>query len=183
MSKSEPKSGPKKAADHSEESVGLDRAEADVAFIEALARILRDNDLAELDVTREYGEDDELQVRLSRYAASIATAPLAAPAVAAPAPAAVAAAPAAAETDAAPAVDEAGMVRSPIVGTAYLQPSPEADAYVQVGDTVAEGETLLLVEAMKVMNAIPSPRAGTVREVLVSNGQPVEFGQPLMIIG
>lgn len=161
------------------------RADADVDFIEALARILRENDLAELDVTREYGEDDELQVRLSRYGAGLATAPVPAapptPVAAAP----VAAAPAAAieapvgEVDAS---NDARAVTSPMVGTVYLQPSPDADNFVKVGAKVSEGDTLVIVEAMKVMNAIPSPRDGVVKKILVENEQPVEYGAPLMII-
>ena len=180
MSKSEQgKSGsPKKDAAEAES-----RAEADVAFIEALARILRDNDLAELDVTREYGEDDELQVRLSRYASAVATAPISAPAIA-PAPAAVSPAPVAAapEPVSENPADDPNCVTSPMVGTVYLAPEPKAAAFVQVGDTVSEGDTLLIIEAMKTMNHIPAPRAGVVKQVLASDAQPVEFGAPLLIL-
>ncbi|MGC9419747.1 MAG: acetyl-CoA carboxylase biotin carboxyl carrier protein [Rhodovulum sp.] len=160
--------------------------EADVAFIQALAEMLREHDLTELQVKREYGEDDSLDVRVSRSAPAPAPAPVAtAPAAyAMPAPA-TAPAPAAAGDDGSPADDPAqhpGAVTSPMVGTAYLQPEPGSDAFVKVGDSVSEGQTLLIVEAMKTMNHIPAPRAGTVKRILVEDGAPVEFGAPLMII-
>ncbi len=85
----------------------------------------------------------------------------------------------------APAMDDAahpGAVTSPMVGTAYLSPEPDANPFVQAGDTVAEGQTLLIVEAMKMMNPIPAPRSGKVAQVLVSNGAPVEYGEVLVII-
>lgn len=156
--------------------------ESDVAFIEALAELLRKNDLTELEVMREYGEDDSLNVRVSRQ---MATAPVvhqvAAPAApAAPATPAAAPAPAAASAD--PAQDP-GAVTSPMVGTVYLSSEPGADPFVQVGDKVAEGQTILIVEAMKTMNQIPAPHAGTVKRVLVEDGAPVEFGAPLVILG
>ncbi|TCP38715.1 acetyl-CoA carboxylase biotin carboxyl carrier protein [Rhodovulum marinum] len=154
--------------------------EADVAFIQALAELLREHDLTELQVKREYGEDDSLDVRVSRSGpAPVAAAPAA---YAMPAPAAAAPAPVA---DTAPADDPAlhpGAVTSPMVGTVYLQPEPGSDAFVKVGDSVTEGQTLLIVEAMKTMNHIPAPRAGTVKRILVEDGAPVEFGAPLMII-
>jgi acetyl-CoA carboxylase biotin carboxyl carrier protein len=95
----------------------------------------------------------------------------------------VAAAPAAALTPA-PASDApaAGSVSSPMVGTAYLSPEPNAAAFVKVGDRVAKGQTILIIEAMKVMNPIPAPHAGTVTQILVQDGQPVEFGEPLMVV-
>jgi acetyl-CoA carboxylase biotin carboxyl carrier protein len=160
--------------------------ESDVAFIEALAELLRKNDLTELEVMREYGEDDSLNVRVSRQVAAAPVAQVAVPAAApAPAPAAApASAPAAAPAPAAedPAQDP-GAVTSPMVGTAYLAPEPGAANFVQVGDQVAEGQPLLIVEAMKTMNQIPAPRAGTVKRVLVEDGAPVEFGAPLVILG
>ncbi|MEX5726835.1 acetyl-CoA carboxylase biotin carboxyl carrier protein [Rhodovulum iodosum] len=149
----------------------------DVAFIQALAELLNVNELTELSVKREYGEDDSLDVRVSR-AAPVAAAPVAAPLpAAAPTPAAPA--------PAAPVEDPAqhpGAVTSPMVGTAYLQPEPGSEAFVSVGSTVTEGQTLLIVEAMKTMNHIPAPRAGTVKRILVEDGAPVEYGAPLMII-
>ncbi len=104
-------------------------------------------------------------------------------AVAAPAaaPAPVAAAPAASAAPAAEAVP-AGTVTSPMVGTVYVAPEPGSAAFVKVGDSVSEGQTLLIVEAMKTMNPIPAPKAGTVKSIQVTDGQPVEFGQPLLVI-
>ena len=176
----------KRDSEDAEMASGRLRAEADVAFVEALARVLKDNDLAEIEVTREYGEDDELQVRLSRYAASSAPMQMMAPQAALPAPAAAAAAPVAGAGAAAPAEgdpsDHPGCVPSPMVGTIYMSPEPGAALFVNEGDRVEEGQTLLIVEAMKTMNHIPSPRAGVVKKILVANEQPVEFGSPLMIV-
>ncbi|KUJ76173.1 acetyl-CoA carboxylase biotin carboxyl carrier protein subunit [Ruegeria marisrubri] len=160
------------------------RHEADVAFIKALAELLRENDLTELQVKREYGEDDSLNVCVSRISQT-AAAPVQ---VAVPAPAAPAAAPAAAAAPApaaAPAEDPAshpGAVTSPMVGTVYLQPEPGAAPFVSVGSNVSEGDTLLIVEAMKTMNHIHAPKAGTVKRILVGDGDAVEFGTPLVII-
>ena len=92
------------------------------------------------------------------------------------------AAPAAATPAAEAAVTTAGMVTSPMVGTAYLAPSPGAAPFVKVGDTVKEGQTLLIIEAMKTMNQIPAPRAGRVVRVIVTDGQPIEYGEPMMIV-
>ncbi|QGX98491.1 acetyl-CoA carboxylase biotin carboxyl carrier protein [Roseovarius faecimaris] len=159
--------------------------ESDVAFIKALAELLNENELTELQVKREYGENDSLNVRVSRrqdVAAQVAL-PAAAP-VAAAAPAAAAPAASAAEP-AAPADDPAnhpGAVTSPMVGTVYMQAEPGAPSFVSVGDQVSEGDTLLIVEAMKTMNHIPAPRSGTVKRILIEDGAAVEFGSPLMII-
>ncbi|MCV2880649.1 acetyl-CoA carboxylase biotin carboxyl carrier protein [Actibacterium sp. XHP0104] len=156
--------------------------EADVAFVQALAELLRDNDLTELQVKREYGEDDSLDVRVARQQQVVTTIAAAPAPVAAAAPAA----PAAPAADAAPSsgdpAQHPGAVTSPMVGTAYLQPEPGAKSFVAVGDTVSEGQTVLIIEAMKTMNQIPSPRAGTVKRILVEDGTPVEYGAPLMII-
>ncbi|WP_204113872.1 acetyl-CoA carboxylase biotin carboxyl carrier protein [Shimia biformata] len=160
--------------------------EADVAFIQALAEILRDNDLTEVEVMRDYGEDDSLNVRVSRQTAAVA-APAAAP-VAVAAPAAAAPAPAAAAPAAAPAAasddpaSHPGAVTSPMVGTVYLQPEPGAPSFISVGAQVAEGDTLLIVEAMKTMNHISAPKAGTVKRILVDDGDSVEYGAPLVIL-
>lgn len=156
--------------------------EADVSFIKALAALLRENDLTELEVVREYGSDDSLNVRVARQipAAPVAQV-MAAPVAAAPAVAAAVSAPAAAEVSEDPA-QHPGAVTSPMVGTVYLQAEPGAPPFVKIGDTVTEGQTLLLVEAMKTMNQIPAPRAGTVKRILVEDGTPVEFGAPLLII-
>ena len=156
--------------------------EADVAFIKALAELLQDNGLTEIEVKREYGEDDSLNVRVSKkieYAAAPAPVQVSAPAPA-PAPAAASPAPAAA-TEEDPAMHP-GAVTSPMVGTVYLQPEPTAPAFVKVGDSVQEGDTLLIVEAMKTMNHIPAPRSGTVKRILVEDGAPVEYGAPLVIL-
>ena len=154
--------------------------EADVAFIEALARLLKENELTELEVKREYGDDDSLTVRVSRAAPQVvhmaAPAPMMHAPVAAPAP--VMAAAAAPEDPS----DHPGIVASPMVGTAYLSPEPGAAPFVAVGAQVAEGQTILILEAMKTMNQIPAPRAGTVKRILVTDGAPVEYGAPLMII-
>ena len=155
-----------------------------MAFIEALAKLLQENDLTELEVMRDYGENDSLNVRVSRakevvqqITAPVAAAP--APAAATPAAAPAADAPAATSDDPA---SHPGAVPSPMVGTAYLQAEPGSPSFVNVGDTVSEGQTLLIVEAMKTMNQIPAPRAGKVTRILVEDGSPVEFGAPLMII-
>ncbi|HQU66643.1 MAG TPA: acetyl-CoA carboxylase biotin carboxyl carrier protein [Albidovulum sp.] len=156
--------------------------DSDVAFIEALAELLNKSGLAELSVKREYGEHDSLNVRVTKYAAVVA-AP-AAPAAPAPAASAAQAAPAAAApaaTDGDPA-KHPGAVTSPMVGTVYLSAEPGADPFITIGATVKEGQTVLIVEAMKTMNHIPAPRAGTVKRILVEDGSPVEYGAPLLII-
>jgi acetyl-CoA carboxylase biotin carboxyl carrier protein len=157
--------------------------DSDVAFIQALAELLRENDLTELEVMREYGEDDSLNVRVSRAAPQQVT--YAAPAqmhyTAAPAaaPAAPAAPVAAASQDPA---SLPGAVTSPMVGTVYMQAEPGSPAFVTVGAHVNEGDTLLIIEAMKTMNHIPAPKSGTVKRILVEDGAAVEYGAPLMII-
>ena len=158
----------------------------DVIFIRGLAELLAECDLTEIEVTRDYGEDDALQVRISRALPAAAPAPAAvqmnAPAApAAPATPATPQTPARADMPEDPAAHP-GAVASPMVGTAYLSPEPGAAAFVRVGSEVTEGQTVLIVEAMKTMNHIPAPRAGTVKRILVEDGAPVEFGAPLMII-
>jgi acetyl-CoA carboxylase biotin carboxyl carrier protein len=157
--------------------------EADVAFIKALAELLRDNDLTELQVKRDYGEDDSLNVRVSRQSV-VAAAPTAVQAAPAPAAAPVAApaAPAAAAEAPEDPASHPGAVTSPMVGTVYLQPEPGAPSFIKVGDSVSEGDTLLIVEAMKTMNHIPAPKSGTVKRILVEDGAAVEFGSPLVIV-
>lgn len=158
--------------------------DADVAFIQALAELLNKNDLTELSVKREYGEDDALEVRVVKQATVIAApAPTyvqhSAPApVAHAAPAAAASAPAAPEDPA----QHPGAVTSPMVGTAYLAAEPGATPFVSVGAQVSEGQTVLIIEAMKTMNHIPAPKGGTVKRILVEDGTPVEYGAPLLII-
>ena len=155
--------------------------DADVAFIKSLAALLREHDLSEVEVNRDYAEDDSLTVRVSRTAAPAAPVQVAVPA-AAPAAAAPVAPP---EPEATAPEDPAahpGAVTSPMVGTAYLSPEPGAAAFVKVGDTVSEGQTLLIVEAMKTMNHIHAKTSGTIKRVLVEDGAPIEFGAPLMIV-
>ena len=156
--------------------------DSDVAFIRALAELLNENDLRELQVKRDYAEDDSLNVRVSRKPPQQIMAPQA---VQAAAPAMAAAAPAAAAATASPAADpssDPGAVSSPMVGTVYTSPEPGAAAFISVGSKVSEGDTLLIVEAMKTMNHIPAPRGGTVKRILVEDGAAVEFGAPLVIL-
>lgn len=151
--------------------------DGDVSFIKALAELLRANDLTELQVKREYGDNDSLNVRVSRQTQTVVQAATpAAAAVAAPA-----AAPATSDAPSDPAAHP-GAVTSPMVGTVYMSAEPGADPFSSVGKTVKEGDTLLIVEAMKTMNHIPAPRSGTIKRILVEDGGAVEFGAPLMII-
>ena len=143
--------------------------EIDDELVARLAKLLQDNGLSEL----EYAEGDR-RIRVARPVAGTAIAAVA------EVPAAIPAQPAAAE--AAPDANQPGAVNSPMVGTVYVAPEPDADPFVAVGDSVAAGDTLLIIEAMKVMNPIRAPHAGTVRRVLVQNGAPVEYGDVLMII-
>lgn len=146
--------------------------QVDVQLVRDLAALLDDTNLTEIEV-----EDGDRKIRVARKAASAAVAYAPAPVAAPAAPAPAAAAPAAAATPVA-----ANAVRSPIVGTAYLSAEPGAAPFAAVGSTVKAGDTVLIVEAMKVMNAITAPNAGTVKAVLVDNGQPVEYDQPLIVI-
>lgn len=158
----------------------------DVEFIKALAELLEQNDLAEIEVERAYGEDDSLAVRVTRTLPQQA-APMMqyAPAPAAPAQAAAqapsAVAPAAPEAADDPAAHP-GAVTSPMVGTVYMQAEPGAAPFISVGAQVSEGQTLIIVEAMKTMNHIPAPKSGTVKRILVGDGDAVEFGTPLVIV-
>ena len=157
----------------------LKNDEIDTGLVRSLADILNDTDLTEIEVER-----GDLKIRVARevtMAAPVQYAPAPAQMAAAPAPAA--AAPAAMPSDPATIVARSGEeVKSPMVGTAYLQASPEAPPFVQPGDKVKKGQTLLIVEAMKTMNPIQSPRDGVVKEVLVGDAQPVEFGEPLVLL-
>jgi len=156
--------------------------DADVAFIKALAEMLRANDLTELQVKRDYGVDDSLNVRVSRMTPVAAPVMVSAPAAAAaPAVAAAPVAAAVAELANDPA-SHPGAVLSPMVGTVYMQAEPGAPSFTSVGANVSEGDTLLIVEAMKTMNHIPAPKSGTVKRILVEDGAAVEFGTPLVII-
>lgn len=148
----------------------------DTALVRELAELLNETGLTEIEV-----EDDDRKIRVARggVAATVAAAPFAA-----------AAAPVAAPATAAPAPDapaggseHPGALKCPMVGTAYLAPDPTAPNFIKVGDSIAEGDTLLIVEAMKVMNPITADKAGTIKAILVENAQPVEFDQPLVVIG
>jgi acetyl-CoA carboxylase biotin carboxyl carrier protein len=146
----------------------MPKLQVDKALIRELSELLSETNLTEIELS-----EGNRSVRVSR--ATVAT-------VAAPAPATAAAAPAAAANGADPA-DEAGAVRSPMVGTVYLSPEPNAAPFVKIGDRVSQGQTLLIIEAMKVMNQIPAPKAGTVKKILVDDAQPTEYGDILVVIG
>ncbi|MCR0981741.1 acetyl-CoA carboxylase biotin carboxyl carrier protein [Roseomonas populi] len=147
--------------------------------IRALAKILRETDLTEIELV-----ENESRIRVARTA----PAQQVVQAVAAPAPVAAAAPAALAESPAASAASDEvtaatpGAVTSPMVGVAYLSPEPGAAPFVQVGSKVAQGQTVLLIEAMKTFNQIKAPKAGTVTRLLIESGMPVEFGEPLMVI-
>ncbi|UNU41990.1 acetyl-CoA carboxylase biotin carboxyl carrier protein [Sphingopyxis sp. YF1] len=156
--------------DHKEHGINIDPA-----FVRALAELLDDTQLSEIEV-----EDGDRKVRVARTLTAAAAplayapAPVAAPAAAAPAAAA----------PAAPAVDSfADAVKSPMVGTVYLAPEPSAPNFATAGSTVKAGDTILIIEAMKVMNPITAPTSGTLKAVHVENSQPVEYDQPLFTIG
>lgn len=152
----------------------------DPALIRELAQVLSDTDLTEIEVAHE-----DLKIRVARQITVNTT--VAAPMAAVPAPVAMAA-PAVAAVGAAPVavVDDPrkhpGVVTSPMVGTAYRRPSPDAKPLVEVGTTVKEGDRLCLIEAMKTFNDIVAPKSGTVTRILFEDGRPVEYGEPLMII-
>ncbi len=146
--------------------------QVDTKLVRELAALLDETQLTEIEVV-----DGDRKIRVAR---SAAVAPIAAPVAAAPALAASAPSAPAAATPA-PA-DHPGTVKSPMVGTVYLASSPEAADFVSIGATVKAGDTLVIIEAMKVMNPITAPRAGKVTQIAISNGQPVEFDQPLVVI-
>ncbi|QCM09797.1 acetyl-CoA carboxylase biotin carboxyl carrier protein [Agrobacterium tumefaciens] len=160
----------------SEKKQGIDKE-----LIRELANILNDTDLSEIEV-----EQEDLRIRVSRAAPAPATVYAAAPAAYAPAPAPAAApaiaAPAAPAAAAAQARNPANTVSSPMVGTVYLSPAPGARPFIEVGATVKEGQTILIVEAMKTMNQIPAPKSGKVVEIVVNDAQPVEYGEALVVI-
>ncbi|NSZ62669.1 acetyl-CoA carboxylase biotin carboxyl carrier protein [Agrobacterium tumefaciens] len=157
----------------SEKKQGIDKE-----LIRELANILNDTDLSEIEV-----EQEDLRIRVSRAAPPTTVYAAAPTGYAAPAPAAVAvAAPAAPAVAAAPARNPANTVTSPMVGTVYLSPAPGARPFVEVGATVKEGQTILIVEAMKTMNQIPAPKSGKVVEIVVNDSQPVEYGEALVVI-
>ncbi len=147
------------------------------SLLRLVAGLLAESDLTELEV-----EMGELRIRAARAAAPAPAPPSFVPTHHAPPPAApAAAAPRHAPVQAAPA-DNADAVKSPMVGTAYLRPNPESKAFVEIGARVSAGDKLLLIEAMKTFNDIVAPKAGVVTAILVEDGQPVEYGEPLLII-
>jgi acetyl-CoA carboxylase biotin carboxyl carrier protein len=152
----------------------------DPALVRELAQLLTDNSLTEIEV-----EDGERRIRVSREPAPVVGAAMAAAAPVAAAPALTAPPMHAKEDIGQPAQEEVSgeTVKSPMVGTAYLSPEPGAKPFVEVGNAVKAGDTLLIVEAMKVMNPITAPSGGVVKKIMISDGQPVEFDQPLVVIG
>ena len=147
--------------------------ELDTEFILKLAQLLHETDLGEIELS-----DGDRSIRVARPSVTVAAAPMMAAPVAATGAAPTAGA-------AAPAGDlskHPGVVKSPMVGTAYLAPEPGKPNFVSVGDKIAVGQTLLIIEAMKTFNPIKASKAGTVTQILVDNGRPVEFGEPLMIV-
>ena len=161
-------------SDHKDPSKKQLKRAVDGDLIRDLAKLLEETALSEIEI-----EDDDFRVRVARHAAA-ATVYSAPAAPAQPAAPAATSAPAPAQTES--GAQHPGAVKSPMVGTAYMSPKPGDPPYVREGDQVSEGQTLLIIEAMKTMNPIPSPRAGTVKSILVDNEQPVEFGEPLLII-
>jgi acetyl-CoA carboxylase biotin carboxyl carrier protein len=139
----------------------------DAALVRQLAELLDENKLTEIEV-----EDGDRKIRVARNVTVAGSSPAASAPIAATAPPAEAAAP----------PTSANAVKSPMVGTVYLSAEPGSKPFASVGDTIKEGDTIVIIEAMKVMNPIPAPRAGKVVQVLIENGQPVEFDQPLIVI-
>ena len=157
----------------------------DVQFIEALAVLLREHDLNEVEVNREFGQDDSLTVRVARGSQIVAAAPtISNPTLAAPVQegTSVSVSNQTSDTVVDDPANHPGAVTSPMVGTVYMQAEPGAPPFISVGASISEGDTLLIVEAMKTMNQIPAPKSGIVKRILVEDGAAVEFGAPLAII-
>ncbi len=141
----------------------------DIALVRELAELLGDTGLTEIEV-----EDGDRKIKVARQGIPMAAAPAM---IAAPI-----AAPVAASAQTAASVADANAVKSPMVGTAYLAPDPESANFISIGQTVKAGDTLMIIEAMKVMNTIAAPSSGTVKSIMVESGQPVEYDQPLVVI-
>jgi acetyl-CoA carboxylase biotin carboxyl carrier protein len=150
----------------------------DPDLVRELANLIADTDLSEIEV-----EKGDLRIRVARTVTAAVSVPMAAPAALAPAPV-VAPPPSAAVAEAATksGASHPGAVLSPMVGTAYRKPSPDAKNFVEIGSKVQAGDKVLLVEAMKTFNEIVAPRAGTVTAIFVEDGTPVEYGEPLLVI-
>jgi acetyl-CoA carboxylase biotin carboxyl carrier protein len=165
-------------ADNKTTAASANAMKVDTKLVRELAKLLAETGLSEIEVA-----DGERKVRVARTVfpdfANLPT-PASAPPAPPPAPAP---ATAGAPTPAAAAPDHTNAVRSPMVGTAYLHPEPGADPFIKVGDKVKAGDTLLIIEAMKVMNPIAATGDGTVQQILIENAQPVEFDQPLVVVG
>jgi acetyl-CoA carboxylase biotin carboxyl carrier protein len=146
--------------------------EKELALVRAMAKVLEETGLSEIEIERE-----DVSVRVACGTKTVV-------ATAAPTPAAQPSDPASiAQGSAASAVSDPGAVKSPMVGTAYLAPTPGSEPFIKIGDQVSEGQTLLIVEAMKTMNEIKAPKSGTIRQILARDAEPVEFDEPLVIIG
>ncbi len=151
--------------------------EKELALVRAMAQVLEETGLSEIEIERE-----DVSVRVACGTKTVLAAAAAPSAAASPAaqpsdPASIA------QGSAASAASDPGAVKSPMVGTAYLAPTPGAEPFVKIGDQVSEGQTLLIVEAMKTMNEIKAPKSGTIRQILARDAEPVEFDEPLVIIG
>lgn len=158
---------------HDRNGAAGDKMAIDSSLVRELAELLSETGLSEIEV-----EDGDRKIRVARMLTAAASVAVAAPAAPAAASAPAPALPVASVAPEAPA----NAIKSPMVGTVYLSPEPTAAPFVSVGQTVKAGDTLLIVEAMKVMNPITAPAAGTVRAILVENAQPIEFDQPLVVV-
>jgi acetyl-CoA carboxylase biotin carboxyl carrier protein len=156
--------------------------DSDVEFIAALAELLNAKDLTEIQVKRDYDENDSLNVRVSKHQQQVAAPVPAPPPVPVTTAPLTASAPATSDKGGDDPANDPGAVASPMVGTVYMAAEPGAAPFVSVGQTVNEGDTLLIIEAMKTMNHIPAPRSGTIKRILIEDGAPVEFGAPLVIL-
>ena len=155
----------------------------DVEFVQSLAKLLNQNELTELEVSREYGETDKINVRVSK-SGSVQIPYVSTPQtnIAHPPSAGIVQQEGTSGQNNNDPVSHPGAVTSPMVGTIYMQAEPGAEPFISVGSTVSEGDTLLIVEAMKTMNQIPSPKSGTVKRIFVEDGAAVEFGSPLVVV-
>ena len=155
-----------------------DRDALDKGLIRDLAQLLNETGLTEIEI-----EKDDLKVRVARHVAAPAAYTIGMPAAQPAAPQGPGAALGASAPAAGPdPANHPGCVKSPMVGTAYRAPEPGAANFIDIGTRITQGQTMLIIEAMKTMNHIPAPRSGVVKEILIENGQPVEFGEPLVII-